>query len=122
MADKQRILIVEDDIDNTNLMRMLLERENFEILCAENGQKGFDMSKSESPDLIILDLDMPVMDGWKMLEQLQKDSATKAIPVVVVTAHLLPDERDRVFDAGGKGYIFKPFQANDLIAEIKGCL
>jgi two-component system, cell cycle response regulator DivK len=121
MADK-RILIVEDDADNTNLVRMLLERENYAVISAENGQKGFEVGKAELPDLIILDLDMPIMDGWKTLEQLQNDPATKDIPVVVVTAHLLPDERDRVIDAGGNGYILKPFQANDLIAEIKRCL
>lgn len=118
----KKILIVEDDLDNTILVRMLLEREDFDVLSAENGQKGFDLAKKESLDLIILDLDMPVVDGWKMLEQLQADPQTKAIPVVVVTAHLLPDERNQVYDAGGAGYVLKPFQASELVAEIKRCL
>lgn len=118
----KRILIVEDDFDNTILVRMLLERENFEVIAAENGKKGYEITKAEKPDLIILDLDMPVVDGWKMLEQLQGDPATRSIPVVVVTAHLLPDERDKAFEAGSVGYILKPFQANELLAEIKRCL
>lgn len=118
----KRILIVEDDLDNTILVRMLLERENFEVITAENGKKGFEITKAETPNLIVLDLDMPVVDGWKMLEQLQSDPTTKPIPVVVVTAHLLPDERNKAFEAGSVGYILKPFQANELMAEIKRCL
>ncbi len=120
--NNKRILIVEDDYDNTTLVRMLLEKQNFEVIAAQNGEMGFEITKKDSPDLIILDLDMPVVDGWKMLEQLQDDHTTKDIPVVVVTAHLLPDERNKAFDAGGVGYVLKPFQVNDLLAEIKRCL
>ncbi len=116
---KKRILIVEDDFDNTTLVRLLLERENFDVITAENGEKGIAVTRSELPDLIVLDLDMPVMDGWRMIEGLKESENTRDIPVVVVTAHLLPDERYKAFDAGCNGYISKPFQVTDLVAEIK---
>ncbi len=118
MANK-RILIVEDDFDNTTLLRLLLERENYDVLTAANGEIGLSVTRREHPDLIVLDLDMPVMDGWMMIEKLKQDVGTKDIPIVIVTAHLLPDERFKAFDAGCDGYILKPFQVRDLVAEIK---
>lgn len=121
MAEK-RILIVEDDFDNTTLVRLLLEREKLQVITAQNGQVGFDKAVSEMPNLIVLDLDMPVMDGWGMIEKLQANESTNKIPVVVVTAHLVPDEQSKVAEAGGVGYVFKPFQPSDLVREIKRCL
>ncbi|MBC8504924.1 MAG: response regulator [Chloroflexi bacterium] len=115
----KRVLIVEDDYDNTTLVRLLLERENFDVITAENGEKGIAVTQSEQPDLIVLDLDMPVMNGWRMIDELKKRKNTRDIPIVVVTAHLLPDERYKVVDAGCDGYVLKPFQVADLIAEIK---
>ncbi len=116
---KKRILVVEDDLDNTTLVRLLLKRENYDVLTAENGQKGIAVTQSERPDLIVLDLDMPVMDGWRMIDELKEQKKTRDIPIVVVTAHLLPDERYKAFDAGCNGYVMKPFQVADLVAEIK---
>ena len=121
MANK-RILIVEDDFDNTTLVRLLLEREGFDVFTADNGEKGLAAMQSKQPDLIVLDLDMPVMDGWHMIEKIKEDEGTRDIPIVVVTAHLLPDERFKAFDAGCDGYILKPFQVGDLVAEIRRCL
>jgi len=121
MADK-RILIVEDDRDNTTLIRLLLEREGFDVLTADNGEKGLALTRSKKPDLIVLDLDLPVMDGWRMIEKLKKGAKTRDIPIVVVTAHLLHDERSKAFEAGCQGYVSKPFQVRDLVAEIKRCL
>jgi len=121
MANK-RILIVEDDFDNTTLVRLLLEREGFDVFTADNGEKGLAVTKSEQPDLIVLDLDMPVMDGWRMIEKIKEDKGTRDIPIVVVTAHLLHDERFKAFDAGCEGYVSKPFQVRELVAEVKRCL
>jgi len=116
---KKRILIVEDDLDNALLVRLLLERENFDVLTAENGENGIAVTKKEHPDLIVLDLDMPVMDGWMMIEKIKEDKNAADIPIVVVTAHLLPDEKSKAFDAGCDGYVLKPFHVKELIAEIK---
>jgi CheY-like chemotaxis protein len=117
-----RILIVEDNFDNLTLVRLLLEREGYQVVVALDGEEGLDLVHSEKPDLIALDLDMPVMDGWELLKQLKMDSETQDIPVVVVTAHLLPGERNRVLKAGGAGYVSKPFKVNDIVNEIQRCL
>lgn len=116
---KKSVLIVEDDFDNTTLVRLLLERENYDVLTAKNGEKGVAITQKERPDLIVLDLDMPVMDGWRMIDELKEQKNTRDIPIVVVTAHLLPDERFKAFDVGCNGYISKPFQVSDLVEEIK---
>ncbi len=121
MSNK-RILIVEDDFDNTTLVRLLLERERFDVISASNGQQGLDLVQETQPDLIVLDLDMPVMDGWGMLKELQSKTVTQDIPIVIVTAHLMPDERGKVFKAGGQGYVLKPYHAHDLVSEIMRCL
>jgi two-component system cell cycle response regulator DivK len=120
--DNTKILIVEDNYDNSQLVQLLLKRENFEALSAVNGKEGLDVARSEQPDLIVLDLDMPVLSGWDMLKQLKDDPAIRDIRVVVVTAHLLPGERERALEAGANGYVSKPFTVSELIGEIRKCL
>ena len=117
-----RILIVEDNFDNSQLVQLLLEREKFKISTAVNGKEGLEVARREHPDLIVLDLDMPVMSGWDMLQQLKADPAIRDTRVVVVTAHLLPGERDRAVEANADGFVSKPFTVNELVSEIKGCL
>lgn len=119
---KQNILIVEDDHDNTALVRLLLEIENYTVSSAPNGEQGFKMAQRNQPDLIVLDLDMPVLDGWGMIKELKQSDDTKDIPIVVLTAHLMPYEREKVLAAGGNGYVCKPFKVNSLVTEIKACL
>ena len=117
-----KILIVEDNFDNSQLVQLLLEREKFEVLSAINGKEGLAVARKEHPDLIVLDLDMPVMSGWDMLQQLKADPAIRDTRIVVVTAHLLPGERDRAVEANADGFVSKPFTVNELVSEIKGCL
>ncbi len=119
---KPHILIVEDDPDNTALVRLLLERRGYSVASAHNGEQGLKVLRARRPDLIVLDLDMPVMDGWGMLSRMQVERATAGIPIIVVTAHLLPDERESVSQAGGSGYVLKPFRAEDLLGEIERVL
>jgi len=119
---KPHILIVEDDLDNTALVRLLLERRGYSVASAHNGEQGLKVLRARRPDLIVLDLDMPVMDGWGMLSRMQVERATAGIPIIVVTAHLLPDERESVSQAGGSGYVLKPFRAEDLLGEIERVL
>ena len=114
-----KILIVEDNFDNSNLVRLLLEMEGYEVISALNGEEGLDLAHSEKPDLIALDLDMPIMDGWELLRRAKDDPDIQNIPIVVVTARLQPDDSYKVIEAGGVGYISKPFGVKTLVNEIK---
>ena len=114
-----KILIIEDNFDNLTLIRLLVEKQGFEVLVALDGQEGLNLARSIKPDLIALDLDMPVMDGWELIRQAKDDPNIQDIPIVVVTAHLLPGERNRVFKAGGSGYVSKPFKVKELVDEIQ---
>lgn len=118
----QTILIVEDNFDNLTLVRLLLEREGYRVLQAYDGVQGLAVARREQPDLIALDLDMPVMDGWEFIRQAKADTALATIPIVVVTAHLLPGERGLVIKAGCAGYVSKPFKVKEFIGEIERCL
>ena len=116
---KQIILIVEDNFDNMALLKILLERENYQILSASNGEEGLNIVRSKIPDLIILDLDMPIVNGWEVLITLKSDPKYQDIPIVVVTAHLLSGEYTKVMKAGANGYIAKPFKVSTFISEVK---
>lgn len=117
-----KILIVEDNFDNLSLIRLLLEMEGHQVVIALNGEEGLDLVHSEKPDLIALDLHMPVLDGWEFLDHVKGDHEINDIPIVVVTAHLLPKEHDRVMEAGGAGFVSKPFKIKELVKEIQNCL
>ena len=106
--NKPRVLIVEDNVDNFELVRFLLERAGYEVLSAVNGVEGVDAAKREQPDLVLMDLSMPEMDGWTATAQMKAEEATRHIPVLALTAHTLPSERKRAIDAGCDGYISKP--------------
>ena len=118
----RKILIVEDNFDNMNLISMLLEREGYQVLQACDGQQGLEVARQQTPDLIALDLDMPIMDGWEFVRVAKADEKLQSIPIVVVTAHLLPGERNRVLKEGCAGYVSKPFKVKDLVGEIQRCL
>ena len=105
---KPRVLIVEDNVDNFELVRFLLERAGYEVLSAANGLEGLDAARREHPDLILMDLSMPEMDGWNATTHLKADEETRTIPVLALTAHTLPGDRKRAIDAGCDGYISKP--------------
>jgi two-component system cell cycle response regulator DivK len=107
---KPRVLIVEDNVDNFELVRFLLERAGYQVLSAANGVEGVDAAKREQPDLILMDLAMPEMDGWNATSCLKSDEQTRRIPVLALTAHTLPSDRKRAIDAGCDGYISKPIK------------
>jgi two-component system, cell cycle response regulator DivK len=102
---KPRILIVEDNMDNFELVRFLLERAGYDVLSAVNGAEGVEAAKREQPDLILMDLSMPEMDGWMATKSLKSDDETRRIPVLALTAHTLPGDRKRAIDAGCDEYI-----------------
>jgi two-component system cell cycle response regulator DivK len=112
--NKPRVLIVEDNVDNYELVRFLLERAGYQVLSAANGVEGVDAAKREQPDLILMDLSMPEMDGWKATSRLKSDEQTRQIPVLALTAHTLPGDRKRAIDAGCDGYISKPINVSSF--------
>lgn len=121
MAQK-RILVIEDNVDNLELVRFLLERAGFAVLSAQGGCSGLQVAREQLPDLVLLDLTLPEMDGWEVVDLLKKDPATAALPVVALTAHTLPGDRQRALDAGCDGYISKPLDVAGFALEIEGYL
>ena len=114
-----KILIVEDNEMNRDMLSRRLERKGYEVVMAEDGQKGVDMSKSENPDLILMDLSLPVMDGWEATSTIKADGNTKDIPIIVLTAHAMAGDREKALEAGADEYDTKPIEFKRLLGKIK---
>ena len=106
----KRVLIVEDNEDNFELVRFLLERAGYVVLSASNGMDGVDAAIRELPDLILMDLSLPELDGWDATTRIKASMKTRHIPVFALTAHTLPSDRMRAIEAGCDGYISKPIK------------
>jgi CheY-like chemotaxis protein len=117
---KGRILVVEDNMDNYELVRFVLERAGYDVFLAVNGRDGVAAARLQKPDLILMDLGMPEMDGWNAAQKLKSDEATKLIPLFALTAHTLPSERKRAMEAGYDGYISKPIHMDGFLNMIEG--
>lgn len=114
-----RILIVEDNMDTYELVRFILEKNGFETFLAMNGRDGVNAANKQRPDLIIMDLSMPEMDGWTAMRLIKENLATSSIPMIALTAHALPSDRKRAFDAGCDEYITKPMDLIDLLETVR---
>jgi two-component system cell cycle response regulator DivK len=114
-----RILIMEDDDDTQGMVRFLLEYRGYEVIVAKDGKHGLEIAHQEKPNLILLDLAMPEMDGWAVAQKLKSDPETKAIPVIAVTAYTMSSDRRKAMDAGCDGFIGKPMNVPEFIAEIE---
>jgi two-component system response regulator VicR len=115
MSDKRRILCIEDEPEMIDLIRLILERKGFEVLGAVGGQEGLEAVRSEKPDLVLLDLMMPDVDGWEVYRQMKADKEVQNIPVIVVTAKA--QSIDKVLGlhiAKVDDYVTKPFGPGDL--------
>lgn len=119
---KARVLIVEDNIDNFELVRFLLQRTDYEALWARSGREALVMVKENRPDLVLMDLSLPEMDGWTATERIKSDPETKHIPVIALTAHTLPGDRKRALDVGCDGYLSKPMNIELFTETIQGAL
>ncbi len=117
---KKRILIVEDDMDNYEFVRFVLERAGYDVFLAVNGRDGVSAARLQKPDLILMDLGMPEMDGWIAAEKIKAEDATKSIPLYALTAHTLPRERLRAMNAGCDAYISKPINIDSFLDMIEG--
>jgi DNA-binding response OmpR family regulator len=123
MADRRRILCIEDEPEMIDLIRLILERKGFEVLGAVGGQEGLEAIRSQKPDLILLDLMMPDVDGWEVYRQMKADSELQHIPVVVVTAKA--QSIDKVLGlhiAKVDDYVTKPFGPSDLLESVERVL
>lgn len=113
-----RILIVEDNMDTYELVRFILEKNGYETFLAMNGRDGVNAATKQMPDLIIMDLSMPEMDGWTATRLIKDNAQTSAIPLIALTAHALPGDRQRAFDAGCDEYITKPMDLLELLESV----
>lgn len=116
---KGRILVVEDNIDNYELVRFILERAGYDVFLAVNGRDGVSAARLQKPDLILMDLGMPEMDGWLAAEKLKADDSTRLIPLYALSAHTLPSERKRALEAGCDGYVTKPIHMAGFLEVIE---
>jgi len=117
-----RVLVIDDEPDVRWLLRISLERVGHEVILAEDGLRGVAMAQRQKPDAIVLDLMMPVMDGYGVLDALSKDGRTSSLPVLVLTAKAIPEEEERVTKAGARKFLTKPFDPNDLADELEQLL
>ena len=109
------VLLIEDNELNRDMLKRRLERKEFIVSCAEDGQSGLDMAQNEIPDIILLDLSLPIIDGWNVARQLKADSNTKHIPIIALTAHAMKGDREKALDAGCDDYDTKPVNLEGLL-------
>ena len=115
-----RVLYVEDNDDNVYMLKLRFELlDSFEILVAENGETGCAMALSEQPDIIIMDLDMPVVDGWEATRRLKSNPATQAIPIIALSAHAMAGSRERALAVGCDEFDTKPVDFEQLIKKVQ---
>ncbi len=117
-----KILLVEDNEMNRDMLSRRLIRKGYEVVMAMDGQQGVAMASSEKPDLILMDMSLPVIDGWEATRQVKADDATKTIPVIALTAHAMSGEREKCLAAGCDEYDTKPVEFNRLIEKIVALL
>lgn len=122
MTDKKRILVIEDEPDLVQMMKIRLEANGYEVLTAYDGVEGLERALKEHPDLIILDLMLPKMDGYKVLSLLKQDAQLGKVPIALFTARAQEEDIKRGLQAGADAYIRKPFQAEELLGTIRSLL
>ena len=117
-----KILLVEDNELNRDMLSRRLIRRGFDVAIAVDGGQGADMAVSKSPDLILLDMSLPVMNGWDVAQKLKADSATRNIPIIALTAHAMGGDREKALDAGCNEYETKPVEFKRLLEKINSFL
>jgi two-component system cell cycle response regulator DivK len=120
MSDQ--LLIIEDNVQNLYMMRFLLEKNGFAVIGAENGKKGIDAALRHRPQAILLDIQLPEMDGYAVVEELKKHPELAKIPIIAVTSYAMVGDRERILAAGANGYIEKPIDPETFVSEISGYL
>ena len=117
-----RLLLVEDNEMNRDMLSRRLRRKGYEVLTAVDGAEGLSMSRSVRPDLILLDMSLPKLDGWEVARRLKADEATRLIPTLALTAHAMEGDLERAIEAGCDAYDTKPVEFTRLLAKIASLL
>lgn len=117
-----RILYVEDNEDNIYMLTRRLSRKGYDVAVAKDGEEGLNMARADPPALILMDLTLPVMDGWEATRQLKAADETRAIPVIALSAHAMADARERALEAGCDDYDTKPVELKRLLGKIEALL
>lgn len=116
---KGKVLLIEDNEQNRYLTAFLLEKHGYEVISASNGELGIELAKRFHPRLILLDIQLPSMDGYSVARELQRDSSLAGIPVVAVTSYAMSGDREKAMAAGCIGYIEKPIDPETFVPEIE---
>ena len=117
-----KILLVEDNELNRDMLSRRLARKGYEVLLAEDGAKGVAAAAAERPDLVLMDMSLPVLDGWEATRRLKADPGTRAIPVIALTAHAMSSDREKAKEAGCDDYDTKPVELERLLGKIERLL
>lgn len=116
------ILLVEDNEPSRDALSRRLARRDFHVITAVNGQQGVDLARAHTPDLILMDLGLPIIDGWEATRQLKSDAATQNIPIIVLSAHAMTDDRETSLAAGAEDFDSKPVRFDQLLEKIERLL
>ncbi len=117
-----RILLVEDNEMNRDMLSRRLVRNGYEVFLAVDGQQGADMAISQLPDLILMDMSLPVIDGWEATRRIKANDATRRIPVIALTAHAMAGDREKAMEVGCEDYDTKPVEISRLLGKIAALL
>ncbi len=117
-----KILLVEDNELNRDMLSRRLQRRGFEIITAADGEKGVALAASEMPDLILMDISLPGLNGWDATKQIRRNGATTAIPIIALTAHAMSGDREKALEAGCDEYETKPVELEVLLSKIQALL
>ena len=113
-----KILYVEDNEDNVYMLSRRLKRKGFDIVIAVDGEQGVEMASTEKPDLILMDLSLPKMDGWTATKHIKSNDELKSIPIIALSAHAMEEHKQRALDSGCNDYDTKPVDINRLLSKI----
>jgi len=117
-----KVLLVEDNDMNRDMLSRRLARRGFDVVCAVDGQQGIELARSDRPDIILMDLSLPVMDGWEATRRVKGDDITRNVPVIGLTAHAMSGDREKAIEAGCDDYDTKPVELDRLVGKIERLL
>ncbi len=117
-----KILLVEDNETNRDMLLRRLQRKGYEVVIAVDGEEAIAIARSEHPELILMDISLPVMDGWEATRQLKASSETQNIPIIALTAHAMPGDREKSLEAGCDNYDTKPVDLKRLLGKMEALL
>ena len=119
MNTTKTVLLVEDNEDNLIVYRTILDHVGYRVIEARDGEEGVARARADHPDLILMDVSLPKMDGWEATRRIKADAGTRAIPIIAVTAHALDDDREKATQVGCDGYLAKPVAPRRVVEEVE---